>query len=244
MLTIQTAAQLFRRLKKHIQITKNQNFVPIPDMLAEKGFFPACAGYWPDDDSASVSKKLPANKIMVIGQDWGNEEYYEGCRLNKKGEVISSPTWRNLLRILKASMISTECCFFTNIYMGLRAGNSKMTGPFPVKRNDPFWESCRTFLEVQIEVLRPKSIITLGVHVPPFLASLSEVDLAGWKNARRFAKIDAAGPLQNAVFGKTEEIRTAVFALTHPSMWSSNIKKRDWGEAKTIKRLKEIAENI
>ena len=60
--------------------------------------------------------------------------------------------------------------FFTNMYMGLRAGNAKLTGRFPGARSPHFVHQCQMFLAVQIAAQHPRLILTLGVQVPAIMA--------------------------------------------------------------------------
>ena len=53
--------------------------------------------------------------------------------------------------------------------MGLRAGSTN-TVRFPGAKDEGFVERCRSFLAEQIRAQRPRVILTLGSHVPAFIA--------------------------------------------------------------------------
>lgn len=164
---------------------------------------------------------------MVLGHDFYSEAGYRrflACR----GESTKGPTWRNLLGLLDRVGVAPERCFFTNAYMGLRAG-SQNTGKFPGARDRGFVERCRVFLAEQIRAQEPRLILTLGSHVPAVLAPLSE-DLAPWLGRTSIKALDAAGcPLvPGARFAP--DLRATVAALVHPSIrWASVLRRRYGG---------------
>jgi uracil-DNA glycosylase len=163
--------------------------------------------------------------VMILGQDFHSESGYRRS-LAAGSESLSSPTWRNLLPVLKGAGIAPEQCFFTNAYMGLRAGN-RATGRFPGARDPDFVVRCRRFLGVQIQVQRPRLIVTLGVHAPAMLAPLS-AQLAPWRGAANLAAIDAAQAaiVVGARFDGTRDSAAVVVALTHPSQRRLNSGRR------------------
>jgi len=122
--------------------------------------------------------------------------------------------------------IDPEQCFFTNAYMGLRAGQ-RATGPFPGARDPGFVERCRRFLGAQIEVQRPRLILTLGTYVPAVLAPLAP-KLVRWRDVANLREIDAARcpVVLDARFIGAGDGPTAVVALTHPSHRPLNVGQR------------------
>ncbi|MEP0981041.1 hypothetical protein NC980_10765 [Leptolyngbya sp. AS-A5] len=64
-----------------------------------------------------------------------------------------------------------EHYFFTNLYMGLRAGTAT-TGVFPGANDAKFVSHCQAFLFEQLRVQRPALLLTLGV-LPPVIGVLS-----------------------------------------------------------------------
>ncbi len=88
---------------------------------------------------------MPVGGVMVLGHDFYSEAGFR--RFAKRGESTKGPTWRNLLALLARVGIGPERCFFTNAYMGLRAG-SRNTGRFPGRETPAsssgagrFWKS-------------------------------------------------------------------------------------------------------
>lgn len=123
---------------------------PIPGTA----FFPGGLGLW-----TGVSE-IPTGQIMIVGQDFNSKAAYDRA-FAAGGEVTTSPTWRNLLRILQDAGISPDRCFFTNVYMGLRDGGNE-TGRFAGAKDKDFVRRCLTFFDRQLEVVQPKLILALG----------------------------------------------------------------------------------
>jgi uracil-DNA glycosylase len=69
--------------------------------------------------------------------------------------------WRSLYRIFAAAGLDTGRCFFTNVYVGLRTG-SNPSGPFPGKADAAFARWSKSFLELQVELMRPALVVFLG----------------------------------------------------------------------------------
>ena len=193
----------------------------MPHRLPGTAFFPGGMGLWQAGDSPSP---MPLGGVMVLGHDFYSEAGYRRF-LESRGESTRGPTWRNLLELLHRVGVGPERCFFTNAYMGLRAG-SQNTGRFPGARDGGFVERCRVFLGEQIRAQSPRLILTLGSHVPAVLAPLSE-DLAPWLKAASLKALDeAAYPLvPDARFPRG--LRVTVAALVHPSIrWASVLRRR------------------
>ncbi len=204
--------------------------VPVPERLSGTAFFPGGMGLW-HTSSAGVPPPMPVGGVMVLGHDFYSEAGYRRFLANR-GESTKGPTWRNLLALLDRVAVGPEQCFFTNAYMGLRAG-SQNTGRFPGARDHGFVERCRMFLGAQIRAQKPRLIITLGSHVPAVLAPLSE-DLAPWRGRASLKALDATGyPLiPSARFPSTPGLRATVAALVHPSIRWASVLGRRYGDLK------------
>jgi uracil-DNA glycosylase len=162
-------------------------------------------------------------------------------------ESESQPTWQSLKDVLERAEIPLEDCFFTNAYMGLRKG-ATTTGPFPGRLDSDFCEYCKDFLLKQISAQRPTLIITLGIFVPQFLASLSP-QLHQWAGKRGLKHLDAVGPVKTQVtFDRLPDFVTTVVALSHPSMRGSNLRHRHYqhlaGDAAEMQMLRDASHNL
>jgi hypothetical protein len=197
--------------------------VPVPDPIPGLAFFPGGYGLW----GCAAGKPLPpltVGGVMVLGHDFHSEDgYRKSYQMGAEPETL--PTWRNLLRLLREVGIPPEQSFFTNLYMGLRAG-SATTGVFPGAHDVTFVAHCERFLLDQLRVQRPALVLTLGIHVPPVIGRLSP-ELKPWTARRGLRHLDAVGPVQEKVtFPGLTGWTTTVVALTHPSLRGASVRHR------------------
>ena len=189
-------------------------------------FFPGGFGLW-RPDAAQPLPDMPVGGIMVLGHDFHSERGYEES-LARGCEAESQPTWRQLRELFRVVGIEFMRCFFTNIYMGLREGRNT-TGPFPGRSDTAFVEHCRRFLVQQLMVQRPSVIVTLGIHVPPFLGELTS-DLSDWTRGKGLKYLDRVGPMRPRVrFELEPPLTSTVVALTHPSLRHASVGHRTYG---------------
>lgn len=117
-------------------------------------------------------------------------------------------------------------------------------GVFPGSKSSSFKKQCLDFLEYQISIQQPQTIITLGRFVPPLLAQLS-IDLDQWKKVKSFNDLDQAEIqiIKHAHFCENQVISNIV-ALTHPANRHLNIQKRKYknlnGHDAELAMLREI----
>jgi hypothetical protein len=193
--------------------------LPIPGTA----FFPGGYGLW-GAEAGRPLPEFPVGGVMVVGHDFHSESGYRES-LSRGRESESQPTWRNLLALLSAAGIPPHRCFFTNFYMGLRAGRAT-TGPFPGATSDVFKAYCRSFFLEQFRVQRPNLVLTLGINTPHAIAPLAP-RLAGWARAPGLRRLDEAGPVQSGVeFDTVPGHLTTMVALTHPSLRPASVRHR------------------
>jgi uracil-DNA glycosylase family 4 len=104
------------------------------------------------------------SELMVVGQDWGDREYFVK---NQGRDLADNPTNKTLRELLKSIGLDIEKptpqdsgggkIFLTNAVLCLKEGG--MQG-----KTKPAWfANCRSlFLRPTIEILRPKIVVTLG----------------------------------------------------------------------------------
>ena len=160
--------------------------VPIPQPVSGTSFFPGGTGIW-NTTPGKPTPPMPIGGVMILGHDYHSEAGFQKT-LARGIENLKGPTWGNLLKLLDRANIRREDCFFTNFFVGLRAG-TRSTGKFPGLHDAAFVERCRSFLIQQISVQRPKLVITLGSYVPFLIAPLNP-SLTPWLFAKTFIKID------------------------------------------------------
>lgn len=203
--------------------------IPVPDVIPGLAFFPGGYGLW-GIACGQPLPPFPIGGIMIVGQDFHSEKGYQAS-YQRGGEPQTLPTWRNLLKLLTEVEIAPERCFFTNLYMGLRAG-STATGIFPGASDLTFVAHCKQFLLEQIQVQRPALILTLGIQVPPVVGTLFP-ELEPWSGSRGLRHLDKVGPVQtNVTFPGVDDFATIVVALTHPSLRHASVRYRRYKDAK------------
>ncbi len=113
-------------------------------------------------------------KILLIGQDWGDVNYY---RDNKGYDTDSNPTCKNLVKLFNAIGIDIGLpsrpnklapTFFTNAILGMKESGG-MSGKVLTK-----WvnESTENFLIPLLQILQPEIIVTLGTVAYKALAEV------------------------------------------------------------------------
>lgn len=216
--------------------------VGVPEPIPGLAFFPGGYGLW-DTSAGRPLPPMPVGGVMVIGHDFHSVAGYEASRL-AGGERLTLPTWGNLLRLFDAAGVPPERCFFTNLYMGLRAGVAT-TGPFPGAADTTFVAHCRVFLAEQLRVQRPALVLSLGINVPPALGALSP-ELAAWATGKGVRHLDAVGPVRSGVtLGGIPEYQTTVVALLHPSLRHASLRHRRYvGEAGAAAELAMIRDGM
>ena len=197
--------------------------IRVPTPISGIAFFPGGYGLW-RPDIAEPLPPFPVGGVMVLGHDFHSEAGYTES-LARTREAETQPTWRQLLKFLAEVDITPVECFFTNAYLGLRAG-SNTTGKFPGAASAPFVNHCLAFLRSQISAQRPRLILTLGVNVPPLIGQLAP-QLEPWTRGRGLKHLDAVGPVQHRVrFDETLDHTATVVALTHPSLRDAGVRHR------------------
>ena len=129
-------------------------------------------------------------------------------------------TWRNLYPLLERASVAPENCFFTNAYVGLKAGDEPR-GTFPGAADPAFSAWCREFLEEQMAVMRPSVVATLGTDVRQFLATMAP-ELAAWAPRPNRPPSVVRAPLGS--------VTTTAVALLHPSGYYGSLGRRRYGD--------------
>lgn len=199
----------------------------VPSLMDGLSFFPAGRGLYQPNGSTEIPT-FPFEGVMIVGRDFGTLDAYKKAKASDDhGELESDPTWKHLLALLDAADCDPRSCFFSNAFMGLRKGKRNV-GDTQAHRDRNFLAACRDFFVTQIEMMRPRVLLTLGSAVPAFVAEKLEVD-PSWC-AGTLKAIDAANkPVQKDVavpdLGFTV---AATVALTHPCLRPVNVRRRSY----------------
>jgi len=201
---------------------------PVPSLMDGLSFFPAGRGLFQPNGSTETPT-FPLGGIMVVGRDFGTREAYDLAK-RELGERESDPTWKHLLALLDAADCDPRSCFFGNAFMGLRKGEqARNVGDTPAHRDKNFLAACRDFFVTQLEMMRPRVLLTLGSAVPAFVAAKLAID-PSWRAGTLKAIDTANASVQKdvAVLDLDFTVAAAV-ALTHPCLRPANVRRRSYG---------------
>ncbi len=201
---------------------------PVPARVPGTAFFSASSGLWGQEPGGPLPE-FPYGGVMFLANNLDNEQRYaerlaEGAKYGSADQ--GTPTWRELLPLLDRTGIEPTDCFFTNVWVGLKAGAGSNTGAMAVAPGSEFDRWCQEFLCEQVREMRPRAVVALGEHAPVFLARMTE-DLGEWRRWRSYRDLDRR---QAAV---VEGVRlcghtTSAVALLHPSYRPAHVSKRSF----------------
>jgi len=183
-------------------------------------------GFFPYGNGLDVGvQKFPSGKIMVLGQDFGNQEYVSKLYLKPdNGErKKENPTWRNLITILDKSEIELSDCFFTNSIMGVRKKGENIMGKSPPfksknKNGKEFIDYCYDFFVEQVNIQRPKLIICLGKYVYHFLKQKNDGLFRKFTATKNYKDLPMDSYLiKDVKFYKLDHFKTNIVLIVHPS---------------------------
>jgi ribosomal-protein-alanine N-acetyltransferase len=189
---------------------------PVEKVMNLTAFFPGGSGLWLEEGSTEIPS------ILVLGQDFSTVNDYNRMLRNEIKDLACA-TWRNLIVLFKEANIDLNECFFSNVFMGLRDTNDIM-GEFPGFKDKDFVKRNLMFLEIQIETIKPRLIITLGKYAAEMVSRLSDSGLERWLKWKALREPDI-GFVRNVNF---KEHRCSCVALEHTSMRNSNVKRRKY----------------
>lgn len=203
--------------------------------LTGTAFFPAGDGLF-KEGNFKLKNHYP---IMVVGQDYDNEiNFYKVAGLPNQSEFENkNRTWGNLIKILGEENL--DKCFFTNAIMGLREGSSKNTGKSLAFKNDEksneFLKENIAFFQEQIKITEPTSIISLGIHVPKFMAHVFPKECGKLSMVNSFSDLDTIIP-ESKIEVEAHKRKIKIIFLTHPALYFSNAARRKNGQGLAFER--------
>jgi hypothetical protein len=109
---------------------------------------------------------FPVGGVMFVGHntDAAARQSINRPQGRSPGEPGFKPrmkTWSGLYDLFEQADFDPREMFFTNIYVGLKPGKISR-GEFAGRRDPLFKAWCSAFLDEQIQLMRPRAVITLG----------------------------------------------------------------------------------
>jgi hypothetical protein len=205
----------------------------IPIMASERidetGFFPGNPGLWNVTPGRPLPR-WPLDGVMIVGHNYDCEESFRRAQRGPRPPEPERrwPSFRWLRLLLEKAEIQLEDCFYTNFFVGLKAG-AQSTGPFPGRHDVEYVGRCCALLLDEIRLQRPTLLLTLGQAVLPFMAKLEP--LRAWSGDESLHALDEhrTALLPSVQFKDCPHPTTAI-ALTHPGYWPRNVIARRYGQ--------------
>jgi hypothetical protein len=200
--------------------------IPIPPgRIKGTAFFPGGSGLWLENrDPASVS--FPVGGVMVLGHNFDSQTSFKES-VSRGEEKLTSGTWGPLVKLLSEAGVPLAECFFTNAFMGLCEGDDSFD--YRGRDHEKLRLACKDFLRAQIEIQRPRLILTLGLYVPPFLCEASK-ECAVWTGRKvRLSELDAFPVVRAVEFSMNDGSlhQAAIVPLAHPSLPNNGRRRPD-----------------
>jgi len=235
---------LFRRmLATFPNETYPQGLESVPSLMDSLSFFPAGRGLYQPNGSMQTPA-FPRGGVMVVGRDFGTRVAYDLAHC-EHGERESDPTWKHLLKLLEDADCDPRSCFFSNAFMGLRSGKeARNVGDIPAHRDANFLAACRDFFVTQIEVMRPRILLTLGSAVPAFVAAKLKVDPSWSAGTLKAIDMADASVQKDVAIPNLGFTVAAVVALTHPCLRPANVWRRAYAKGPLLLHGHEAEETM
>lgn len=215
-------AQLRRRLAAEFVNDLPAGVHPVAEYCGEPQFFPGATGLLTEQSwdevregmGAPAGEELPPAdvRVMVVGNYHASRRSYERIVAREIGGL--GGTWGKLKKLL-ARVPPTEV-FLTNAFIGYPELGSD-TARFPATRE--YFMRCAQFLALEVALLRPACVISLGRHSSQMLATIA-TGLEAWLPWRRCDDLEA----QNARLCAPHigGVHVTALATRHPSSAVSN----------------------
>ncbi|GAC1524433.1 MAG: hypothetical protein NVS2B3_19820 [Vulcanimicrobiaceae bacterium] len=189
-------------------------FTPTSAFVFGTAFFPVGAGLWRPELG------LSERPIAFVAHVFDDASYRfalgPGCGDER---IAGNRTWLGLRRVLALAEVPIEACFLTNALVGVKVGAA--TGA--VRAGTRYRAQCAAYLRRQIEIVRPRLVVTLGSHAMVLARdALPALDRA-WGAATTLTALDRMEPPRHVVRGVAVAANLAVdvAALRHPCTWTN-----------------------
>jgi uracil-DNA glycosylase family 4 len=173
-------------------------------------------------------------KLVVVGQDWGNEEYFKKHKGHDLDKTPSNANLRKFLTSIGFELNPTsgatqhhQGLFFTNAVLCLK--KDKMSSPV----NNTWVRNCGHFLKETIDIIRPKVVASLGRH-----ACISMIELYGLKQGR-LADLNLIDLIRETEGSQLLE-NTLYYPMYHPSPLAGLKDRNQSQQIEDWQRIKSI----
>jgi hypothetical protein len=147
--------------------TVTRTSTTIDGLIAGTACFPGGSGLWRGEaNGGSLPKYFPTNPVMFVAHNFDSERGFN-LSFARQGEA-GGEFWKRLLCMITGAVLSPDECFFTNALMGLKPG--KAEGEMPSVSG--YKDQCQLFLKQQVEIVRPRTVIALGVKAAKYVSEL------------------------------------------------------------------------
>lgn len=193
---------------------------PVPERLPGTAAFVAAVGLYRPPHSRQLPP-FPFGGLMIVGHNLDSREAYEKRRATglSHGDVVpghpTMSTWRGLYRLLDGAGINRAAFFFTNAFVGLKHGGP--TGDVTAYPAPRYRQWCQDFLGHQVQVMKPRVVLTLGEPASTAVSTVSEP--RPWPAGR----LPKAGMAKASIYGH----QTVIVPAKHPSI-APRSEDTDW----------------
>ncbi|QJR14664.1 hypothetical protein [Usitatibacter palustris] len=230
------SARLFA-LTKSCPVPLPAGVVPVPYQLCAPDFWPGGLGHDP-------SAAFPRGGVMCLGHNYGIPSDWEDTRRNGAAILRSNTTCRVTLEVFARCGVPHPELFLTNFFSHMMDAKTPI-GRFCGAGHSDYEMWTRAVLVAQIEVMRPRAVFILGLHVPPMLAPLAP-DFRPWDRHRTMSALDTSGTafVPRVTFGGDGwSHSSSVAVITHPSKRHLNVGHRRYkglvGDAAEVAMIRD-----
>ena len=156
--TAVVAADLFKKMESTVT-AYGPGAVKVHRRVNGTAFFPGGIGLWRGlEPNGDTPPNFPRCPIMILGHNFDKVAGLDASCV-RGIELMEGATWVILRRYLEKADIDMRDCFFTNVLVGLQP----LKSPGKMIADERYYEQCRTFLQCQIERVKPRLVATLGI---------------------------------------------------------------------------------
>lgn len=184
----------------------------------------ACSlGFQPEINGVCISRGNPKNRLMIVGECPGKVEDSTSKPFSGPAGVLLDKIWASIEWDTNDWYITNSC--LCRPFMPKGSGRENYT---PLKEQ---LEKCRPFLDRQIELIRPKVIVTLGRIATETVCGVIGITMGKYRGKSLYNMPKAQGAI--------------VFPMWHPAYLLRNpngpAKQQTWDD---IRKLKQIVEEL